>query len=114
MATRAILTVGQIVRAGLAKQAGTVGVIPDGHKFANDGQTYVRITKTTSSGDVTFRTPKKVIGLDLEELVVTFQTDDVKLIGPFPTNVFNQPDGYVYVDYESGEEAEFTIEVYRI
>lgn len=113
MAARAELSVGQIVRTGLAAQAGTAGVVPDGHKFANNGRTYVRVTKATATGNITFQTPKKILGLDLAELIVAFEIDDVKLIGPFPTNVFNQSDGMVYVDY-SATESQWTIEVYSI
>jgi len=88
--------------------------VADGHKFANDGNTYVRVAKSSSTGDITFQTPKTILGLALAELVVNIGTSDEVLIGPFPTNIFNQPDGMVYVDYESAEETEFTIQVYSI
>ncbi len=109
---RDTIAVGRILRAGLAAQAGTTGQA-DGHKFANNGKTYLRVTKATATGDITIQTPKKILGLDLEEQVISFEIDDVKLIGPFPTNVFNQSDGTVWIDYEA-TETQWTVEVYSL
>jgi len=110
--SRVELSVGKIVRAGLTAQAGTAGIAA-GHKFVNDGNTYIRVTKATAQEDISIQTPKTILGLALGELVVTVGIAATKLIGPFPTNIFNQTDGMVYVDY-GGTDAQWTIEVYSI
>ena len=109
---RTDLTVQAVVKTGVVASGGVVG-IADGHKFPNTGRTFVRVTKTTTSGDITFQTPKTISGLAIAELVVSLAVE-TQLIGPFPTNLFNQADGKVYVDYQGTEEGEFTIEVFNL
>lgn len=92
---------------------GTAG-IADGHKFLCTGKEYVLITKSSTTGDVTFQTPATVHREPIAERAVTLTTAALPMvIENFPCSVFAQTDGMVYVDYEVGEESEFTIQVFK-
>jgi hypothetical protein len=102
-----------------AKMAPVAG-IADGHMFANDGRTFVRVANADAGGahTVTFQTAVTVEGLAVTDRAVSIPASDFKVIGPFDRAVYNQQggadDGMVYVDYENGLHASFTIEVYRL
>lgn len=118
MATRAALTVVDLGTeanslAGVAF-TGVAGVVADGHKFLSTGKEFVVITKSGTSGSVTFQSNGKVGADSVADRVVLVETTDAPLIvHNFPAKNFKQADGSVYVDYESAEEAEFTIQVFK-
>lgn len=68
---RTLLTASRIVKEGLVEVVGTAGIV-DGHKFRNSGRTFVRVAKHSTSGAVTFQTPKAISGLAIAELAVSF------------------------------------------
>jgi len=98
---RVALTVQQIGRdgSGLAvtnpAPASTQLSIPN-----NDGRMFLEVKNTgATTQTVTVQTPGQVAGLDVADLVATIPpTSGDRMIGPFPTSVFNQSDGSVYVD----------------
>jgi len=66
----------------------------NGHKFTNDGKTFVEVKN--DSGDTitaTFITPGTVDDLAISDLEVAVSDGAVYLVGPFPTNVYNQGSG---------------------
>ena len=98
---RTDLTVQQIVRTGLE----AVYAAADGsnqNAFANDGRTFLRVVNGGGSPiNVTIDTPGSVDGLAVSNLVVAVTNAEDRLIGPFPTNIYNQSDGKVYVDWSA-------------
>lgn len=94
------------VTIGRTTVATTIGdtLIPtDGLKFKNDGKTMI-LARNIHSGTnkLTVQTGQKVDNLDIDDLEITMAdgsaTNQVVIKGPFPTTVYNQSDGYVYLD----------------
>lgn len=98
---RTALTVQQIVRTGLnATFAAADGT--NQNQFANDGRTYLHVKNGGGSSiNVTIDTPGSVDGLAVSNLVVAVPNGGERIIGPFPTNIYNQTDGNVYVDWSA-------------
>lgn len=66
----------------------------DGHAFANTGETLVIIANAyTATITATFVTAREVDGLPVEDVDVTLGAGVTKIVGPFPTGVFNQTSG---------------------
>lgn len=89
----------------------TAGIV-DGHQFLNDGDVFLLATKTGTNGAITIPDQKRVgPGKDIvtDRSYTIELTDNPKVIGPFPPAIFNDPDGKVWVNYESAEETEFSI-----
>lgn len=114
MGARIEITPSQIVPTGVAQPAQTDG-IADGHKFVNNGKVFVECENThTGALDFTFQTPKTIGDLAVGERIVSLEADDVKPIGPFPTDLYNNPDGMVYLDYDETSFATQKVRVYRL
>lgn len=98
---RTDLTVQQIARTGLNASFSSA----DGtnqNAFANDGRTYLHVKNGGGSSiNVTVDTPGVVDGLAVGNLVVAVPNGGERIIGPFPTNIYNQADGKVYVDWSA-------------
>ncbi len=99
---RGTLTVLEIARAGL------VGALvaaddTDGHKFLNDGRTFLLVLNTAVACTLTFQTPGTVDGLAIAErtVVIAIHATDHVLIGPFPPGDYNQSNGMVFVDVDT-------------
>lgn len=92
------------------------GVIPtnasatlsEGNRFINTGREFIMITNdgTVDSVIVTIPTPQTIAGLTIQDPTVTIVKDGViKIIGPFPPHVYNNPAGgtdpnEVYIEYD--------------
>ncbi len=119
-----VQTLDSSVATGLTP-APVVG-IADGHMFENPasnaryGTRFARVENTgVAARDITFQTGAKVEGVDIEDLTISIPAGEVRIFGPFSPRVFNQPTGstdpgYVYVDYDAGNEADLSIEVYEM
>lgn len=70
--------------------------------FYNNGQTYLHVKNGGGSSiNVTIDTPGVVDGLAVSNLIVAVPNGGERLIGPFPSNVYNQPDGRVHIDWSA-------------
>ena len=91
----------EIVRTGLSPTFSAA----DGsnqNAFDNNGQTHIHVKNGGGAPiNVTIDTPGMVDGLAVSNLVVAVPNGGERIIGPFPTSVYNQPDGKVYVDWSS-------------
>ena len=97
--------------AGISFTGNSTTGIADGHKFLNGGDVFVQATKSGTTGAITFVTPATAPGGDaIEDRSYTISVTTVpKTLGPFTPSIFNQADGKVNVNYETGEETEFEI-----
>ncbi len=112
MAARAEVAVQQIARTGL-NPAYIPAVPADGHKFNNTGREFLHVKNgAVSPITVTIQTPGLVDGLAVAELTVAVPNAGERMIGPFPTNIYNQAGNMVYVDYSS--ETSVTVAVLRL
>ncbi len=103
----------------------TVG-IADGHMFENTpsnaryGTRFARVENTgIAARDITFITGAAVEGEAIEDKTISIPAGAVRIFGPFSPRVYNQPTGstdpgYVYIDYDAGNEADLSIEVYEV
>lgn len=78
----------------------------DGHKFTNNGRTWVQIYNTTGSTiTATFVTVASYDGIALADVDVAITTGATKIVGPFATGLFNQTTGsdknMVYLNWSS-------------
>jgi uncharacterized membrane protein len=102
---RAALTVKTLSRTATNISAANKATIAlaDGVYFSNSGKEFLYLENIhTSDVVVTIQTGKTVDGLAVAEKTVTLKetgvAGDIVLIGPFPTDVYNQSTGLVYVD----------------
>lgn len=82
-----------VTRAGVVPPAQVVGDIVNFHEFLNDGKTIIEITNTDAGAarDTTFLIPGDLDGVTVAGKVVsTPAAGGVRLVGPFPQNVYNQ------------------------
>jgi hypothetical protein len=88
----------QVSRAGLTPAFAAANV--DGSYIPNDGRMMLEVKNTGSQITVTVETPGTVDGLAVGDLVVIVPaTSGDKMIGPFPTDIYNQPDGTIKVTF---------------
>jgi len=118
MAARADLTVEVMDRHTPIIPTFTIAVVADGHKFLNDGRTFLYI-KTVAVGQPHLITIQMPTSSDVDGLVVddiTFDMADDKnyVMGPFPPSIYNQTDGKVYIDWEDANIAGVSAAVVRM
>lgn len=73
-----------------------------GDKFKNTGRQFVVVDETNgSSRDLTFKTQNTVDGQDVNDRTVTVGANATALIGPFPTDIYNNSDDYLEITYSA-------------
>ena len=83
-----------------------------GDAFVNTGNEVVHIKNSGGSGrTVTFATPATVDGLAVADRDVTVPAGEERIVGPFPTNTYNDGDNKVQMTYDN--EADLTIAVLK-
>ena len=80
-------------------------IAADGHKFLNDGRTLLYIKTDTVGAEhlITIQMPDSsdIDGLVVSDLTYDLPDNQEVVMGPFPPKVYNQSDGYVYIDWEA-------------
>src|SRR5260221_8614865 len=110
------LTVTPVTLAG-AFLAEVAADVSNGNMFANAGGVFVlaRNADGAATHTVTLVTPGKIDGLDIADPAVVVPISGTLLIGPFPTNLFNNLSGAdagkVYI---SADSAQIKLTVYRL
>lgn len=106
--------------AELTLSNGVAGGAGTGYKFANDGRTYLYITNTgAGTPTVTIVTGRTVAGRAVEDqaiaLTATAGVKDIVHAGPFPKDVYDQPDGSndVYVYFSGSNETDVRIAAFH-
>ena len=101
------LPVQEIVKAGL-KPSHTTIQSTDTYRFPNDDRTFVHLDNAGGgSGAIIFQTQRPLVtqhhydGVDLENLTITFQAEDEKLIAVPPAQ-FNDITGHTKFTADSG------------
>lgn len=74
----------------------------DGHSVANDGR-IIMVVRNSGAGSHTISalTPGTVDGNAVADLSITVAAGVTRIVGPFPTSVYNQADGALYVDFDA-------------
>jgi hypothetical protein len=116
---RTALTVNQIPLAGLADPSAATGQA-DGHKFANDGYTFLEFNNASgSSRVVTIQTAAMYQTYAVADHLITVPGSASRFkSGKFDKGLFNIPSGqtdagYVYVDYPAGQETDITVRAFK-
>ena len=102
---RGTLTVNNLSRSGNDITTMTAADATNGHAFDNDGNVFI-VVRNGGAGSitVTVQTPRTVDDLAVADLTVSIAAGKTYLIGPFPTETFNQSGsdrGKVYVDFDT-------------
>jgi len=95
------MTVNDILRAGTAATL-IAADQTDGHRFANDGRTFILCVNTAVACTLTFQTPGTIDGLPVDNRDEIVPINAVgEFYGPFPPNIYNQSDGTVFIDVDT-------------
>ncbi|MEW6048484.1 MAG: hypothetical protein AB1609_18740 [Bacillota bacterium] len=80
---------------------------PEGHSVENDGRIILHVRNGSQEPvTVTILTAYVRAGLKLADRVVEVAAGGEVFIGPLEPDVYNQPDGQVYMDYSATEGVE--------
>lgn len=103
----AILTVNQVTRDGVLYAV--VAAAAGGDSFANDGRTLLAVYNAHGSAarTVSIDIQKAVDDQDPPSRTVTLTAGQTKLIGPFPTGIYNDPNGLVQVSYSDSANSTY-------
>jgi hypothetical protein len=95
----ALLTVNEITRDGVLYAV--VAAAAGGDAFANDGRTLLAVynSHVSAARTVSIDIQKTVDQQDPPSRTVTLAAGQTKLIGPFPTGIYNDPNGRVLLTY---------------
>lgn len=106
---RTTVTVQDLSRAGVTPTF-NAGTATDGDAFINDGRTMIYVLNTGAETTLTIQTPGTVDGLAVaERTVVVAATTGKSAIGPFPTSMYNQTDGKVYLGWSQVSGITFAV-----
>lgn len=106
------LTVQTISTSGL-EAATPTAVAAGGDYFTNNGRTFFRITDgATTAPTVTVASQVECSQGSTHDLTVAVPSGETRYVGPFPTDRFNDDDGYVQLTYD--DDTSVTIEVFTI
>ncbi len=102
-----LLTVQTPAIAGVIP-ANVAATLTDGNRFINTGREFIMITNNGAVNPVvvTIPTPQTFKGLAIADPTVSVPKDGIiKIIGPFPPEVYNNPSGgtdpnEVYIEYD--------------
>lgn len=111
---RQALAVQTIVEGGL--NMAMTAAHADGHKFPNKGKEKIRVLNGSGGSiNVTIATGKTVQGLAVADKVVAVPAGETRFIGPFNSDLYNQPSGadagQVFVDFSA--QASVTLAAFR-
>lgn len=110
MGARTVVTPQELSRAGITPTY-NAATASDGDAFSNDGHTFVQVLNAAGAPiNLTIQTPGTVDGLAVTDRVVAVPaTTGNKMIGPFPTAMYNQSNGQVYLDWSSAASVTFAV-----
>ena len=96
----AVLTVEKIVRAGVVPSL--VAASGGGDEFANNGREFLYVKNDDAAGkDLTFDIQVTVDEQTVTDRQVTVAAGTVRLIGPFPPQVYNDANGRLQITYSA-------------
>ena len=107
-----LMTVADIVR-GATAQTLIASDETEGHRFPNDGRTFIAAINTAGATTFTFQTPGTQDGLAIADRDEVIPINAVgEFYGPFPPGIYNQPDGTVFIDVDT--EATCSLAAFRL
>jgi len=99
----ATLSVQEITRASNGLTPAYASAAGGGDQFQNNGRCFIQV-KNGSGGNITLTavTQSTVDGLAVTDLTAVIPlTSGDKMIGPFPTDIYNDANGYVQLTYSA-------------
>ena len=108
----ATLTVNTITRDGVLYAV--VAAAAAGDQFANDGRTFLAVYNAhgSASRTVSIDIQQDVDDQDPPDREVTVAAGETRLIGPFPTGIYNDANGRVQITYDS--EADLYVGAFKL
>jgi len=105
--TLSIQTIGSLASPELEDVTFTAGVAANDLQFANDGDVLVLINNAGASPqDAVFSSVADPFGRT-GDLTVSTANGEISIAGPFPTALWNQSDGNVYIDITTEDSFSF-------
>jgi hypothetical protein len=99
---RTAITVTEVTRAAGAQPAQQNSDTANNMQLAwNDGRVILELSAVTAETTYTFLIPGLIDGQTVPALSVACGVGVVKLVGPFPTGIYNQPDNTLSVNVTS-------------
>lgn len=95
-------------QAELAAASGAAG----GDEWANDGKTYLLIEHTNGAGSTVTLTITTSATVDEEAVAdkeISIPAGERHIIGPFPTNIYNDGDGHANISYDDETDIEVAV-----
>ena len=117
MAARADLPIDVMDRHTPIEPTQTNAVGANYHMFLNDGRTFLFLIGGTADCILTVQTPGTVDGLAVDDISFTVPLGvgtEFRIMGPFPPSVYNQSDGYVYIDWADADILNVKVAVIRM
>jgi len=116
MADRAAIAVQVVDRFTAVEPTQTDAVVADYHMFSNDGRTFLFLIGGAANCEITVQTPGTVDGLAIDDIIFDIPSGatEYRIMGPFPPSIYNQSDGYVYIDWEGANIAGVKCAVLRL
>ena len=82
----------------------------DEYLFLNDGRTLLLVENGAGANDITLHSDVVLDGLTLPDKTVNLAANSRRVVGPFPTSVWNNDDGKVRIE---GDAATIKLAVFR-
>jgi hypothetical protein len=77
--------------------------------FVNDGHTYLYVVNGAVDAVITFITEVTTDGLAVTDLTATVLATTNRIIGPFPTNFYNDVDGKVEIWVDDASNVQYAV-----
>lgn len=113
---RTELTPVSVVLSGYNVTDNETDGIADGHSFLNTGNEFVVVRNSSGAAtrDVIVKANGTTAGgADYTDETITLAISDTYVIGPFEKAPFNDASNLVYIDYDSGNESDLKIVVFK-
>jgi hypothetical protein len=94
--------VDQVVRGGIEPTFETA--TETGDAFLNDGKVWIHVINGAGELVLTIITQQTIDGEAVDDKTVTIDASTTQVIGPFPTEIYNDGDGLVQLTYSKHEE----------
>lgn len=99
---RTSITITDASRTGVNQPAQQNGDASNGMKLDyNDGRILLELSSNTGTTIFTFPIPVTTDGQAVTSRTVSVGAAAVKVVGPFPPGIYNQPDGSLSVDMDN-------------
>ena len=116
---RTALTINTVTTAGVTTTGNLTAGTADGKYITNEDENVCLLVVNTDAGaarDITVTTPATVGSgaLTIEDEVFSIGISSTGIIGPWENRYFQQSDGFVHIDFHTGEESDIEVYAFKV